>query len=706
MDRRRSSGRDRGRDRSANFTRARDRFERKRKTNSYEYNGNNNYTLTGGASGGRGYDVSGGNRSDSRMDYDDDDMRGGGRQRRSRSPVRWERGKKQQKKTQTDVPPDRELFVGNIPSDIDDKFLLNFLNGAMRQAKLCARHETPCLSAQINSGSFAFVEMVNAEYANKCLNINGVLFLNARIKVGRPKKYTGPFMVQSSWQELTGSELTIDAVLDGESEKVNRELFIGNTTPEMTDKMLKDFLGTVMGQVGLSIMDGNPITLCEMFGKYAFIELRTPRETTNALNLNNIEFMNSKLQITRPAKYQGDFEDHLNWEQVLARYGVKPEEFKLGEVLNPTALLTSAAASAEPIDGEDIKVVKAELAQVKQALEITRHQLDECNKKSEARKEQLISLNKKWSEGKSELTDHKNELDQVRDQLRNNSQSVTRITVDMDSRMEAEVLKKKHEETQGMLRGVTESLLKATEKLQNERKARKSLEQKFVDANFSLNLSADGNAPAASVAAPSGGGIDFAGLRSEVSTDAAIKTENADAAASGMEIDTAMEDDEPKMESLKEFLAKTPKTNIDWGANALVTPGATTTPGGVSSAPRSRDRAGVRLCRLLIRTNSLNDDNAKEVQGMAGKYNLGGFIKTGKPGVIVVEGLEFNCDIFMDNLERQKQTYVNVGKVSERSGRSFPMQLTLLSGDSAASDFAKACETVGLKEKLDEALSN
>lgn len=716
MDRGRRSGggrRDsRGRDRNSSFNRARERFERKRKTDTYDYNGHGSYTVPGT---GRGYDVNNGseNNSDSRMDYDDD-ARAGGRQRRSRSPPRWERGKKQQKKTQTDVPPDRELFVGNIPSDIDDKFLLHFLNGAMRQAKLCLRHETPCLSAQINSGNFAFVEMLNPEFANKCLNINGVLFLNARIKVGRPKKYAGPFVVQKTWQELTGTELTIDAVLDGESEKVNRELFVGNTTPEMTDQMLKDFLGSAMGQVGLTIMDGNPITLCEMFGKYAFIELRTPRETTNALNLNNIEFMNSKLQITRPAKYQGVFEEHMNWEQVLARYGIKPEEFQLGQVLNPTALLTSSAANAEPIDGEDIKIVKAELAQVKQALEITRHQLDECNKKSEARKEQLISLNKKWAEGKTELTEHKNELDQVRDELKNKSQNVTRVTVDMDSRLEAAVLKKKHEETQGMLRGVTESLLKATEKLQNERKARKSLELKFQEANFNLNLGAAGNVPAPiaagdSTAPAAGGGIDFAGLRSEMN----VKSETEDAAmgdnAGGMEIDTAMDEDdtEPKMESLKDFLANTPKTNIDWGANAATTPASIgTTAGATSSVPRSRDRAGVRLCRLLIRTEKLNVDSAKEVQGMAGKYNLGGFIQTGKPGMIIVEGLEFNCDIFMDNLERQKQAYVNAGKVSERSGRCFPMELTLLNGDNASGDFAKACESVGLKDKLEAAMSS
>ncbi len=691
MDRGRRSGGRRERSRNPSYNRAHDRFERKRKTDNYEFNGDRNHTIPGG---GRGYGV---NSSDSRMDYDDD--RGGGRQRRSTSP-RWERGKKQQKKTQTDVPPDRELFVGNIPSDIDDKFLLHFLNGAMRQAKLCARHETPCLSAQINSGNFAFVEMMNPEFANRCLNINGVLFLNARIKVGRPKKYEGAFVVQKTWQELTGQELTIDAVLDGESEKVNRELFVGNTTPEMTDQMLKDFLGSAMNQVGLTIMDGNPITLCEMFGKYAFIELRTPRETTNALNLNNIEFMNSKLQITRPAKYQGTFEEHMNWEQVLARYGVKPEEFQLGQVLNSTALLTSSAANAELIDGEDIKVVKAELAQVKQALQITRHQLDECNKKSEARKEQLISLNKKWAEGKTELSEHKSELDLVRDELKYKSQNVTNVSVDMDARMEAAMLKKKHEETQGMLRGVTESLLKATEKLQNERKARKSLEMKFQEANFNLNLNASGgaSAPAAAgdSAAAAAGGIDFAGLRSE------MKTENVEMAdgSGGMEIDTAMDEDELKIESLQDFLAKTPKTNIDWGAKA-------STPSSLASpTPRSRDRAGVRLCRLLIKTDKLNIDTAKEVQGMAGKYNLGGFIQTGKPGFVVVEGLEFNCDIFMDNLERQKQPYVNAGKVSERSGRSFPMELTVLNGDNAISDFAKTCESVGLKEKLEAAMSS
>lgn len=653
--------------RESSFSRARSQFERKRKSYPEE----------------RGRDEGRDNRDDR------------GSHRRSRSPPRWERGKKQKQKTLTDVPPERELFVGNIPSNIDERFLLNFLNGAMRHANLCPRNESPCLSCQVNSGNFAFVELCSAELANKCLNLNGILFLNARIKVGRPKKYAGPFVVTKTWQELMGESLTIDAVLDSEKEKVNRELFVGNTTPEMTDQMLMDFLGAAMEQVGLNVMAGNPITLCELFGKYAFIELRTPREATNALNLNNIPFMGSNLQITRPSKWQGKFEQHSNWEHILARFNMKPEEFQLGQILNPAVI--SATPSAEPVDGDDITVIKAELSQVKRALEITRTQLDEANKKSEARKEQLVSLNKKWAEGKIELNEKKQELAKYRDEY-----GKKRIAdMDVDARVEANELRRKHEETQGMLRGVTESLVKATEKLQTERKARKSLEMQLSKTSgFVLQLEPDEEAIKAENSEPKLPGIDFASLRAELDSNGTggvpvLETPRASVTET---LDEEMEEDEPKLESLKEFLSKTPKTNIDWTAGA--TRGSAT-----GATPINRDRGGVRLCRLLIRCPDMTNQDAIDVQGMAGKYNLGGYIKVGRPGFVVVEGLEFNCDIFMDNLERQKKKFLNAGKMSERSGRAFPMELSRLDGPNASADFAKAVESVGLKDKLDEAMN-
>lgn len=658
--------------RRSSFYRARDRFEGRKRKNIRDDDRRD-------SSGGGQYDEDRGDRS-------------GGR-RRSRSPDRWSRGKKQQKKTQTDVPPERELFVGNIPSNIDERFLLNFLNGSMRHANLCPRHETPCLSCQINTGNFAFVELLNAEYANKCLNLNGILFLNARIKVGRPKKYVGPFVVAKSWQEMVGESLTVDAVLDSETEKVNRELFVGNTTPEMTDQMLKDFLGSAMEQVGLNIMDGNPITVCELFGKYAFIELRTPREAANALNLNNIPFMGSNLQITRPSKYQGRFEKHSNWEHVLARFNMKPEEFQLGQILNPSVI---AATPTDPdIDSDNINVVKAELAQVKRALEITRRQLDESNKKSEARKEQLVSLNKKWAEGKTELNERKTELHQVRKELEFKQE----VTMDMDKVVETQELRKRHEETQGMLRGVTESLVKATEKLQQERKARKSLERYVHDQsasgglNLNLNLENAGAAPGDMNAS-----IDFSALRAEMDEGQAPAPAAAAAAANDGTGDVAMETDEaePKLDSLKQFLSNTSQTKIDWGPK-------TSRPTDSEGKPRPRDRGGVRLCRLLVHTPEMDVSDANDIKTMAGKYNLGGYVKSGTPGLLVIEGLEFNCDIFMDNLERQKKKYTKRGKVSERSGRAFPMEMTLLEGGDADENFAKACASVGLAEKLQAA---
>lgn len=660
--------------RRSSFYRARDRFEGRKRKN---FRDEDRRDSMGG--GGGQYDEDRGDRS-------------GGR-RRSRSPDRWSRGKKQQKKTQTDVPPERELFVGNIPSSMDERFLLNFLNGAMRHANLCPRHETPCLSCQINAGNFAFVELLNAEYANKCLNLNGILYLNSRLKVGRPKKYAGPFVVAKNWQELVGESLTVDAVLDSEAEKVNRELFVGNTTPEMTDQMLKDFLGSAMEQVGLNIMEGNPITVCELFGKYAFIELRTPREAANALNLNNIPFMGSNLQITRPSKYQGKFEKHNNWEHVLARFNMKPEEFQLGQILNPSIIV---ATPADPeIDSDNINVVKAELAQVKRALEITRRQLDESNKKSEARKEQLVSLNKKWAEGKSELSDRKTELHHVKKELEFKQE----VTMDMDKVMETQELRKRHQETQGMLRGVTESLVKATEKLQQERKVRKSLERFVHDQSAStgldFNLGGAGAAPEDMNAS-----IDFSALRAEMD-EQAPDTSPVPASANDGTDDVAMETDEgePKLDSLKEFLTNAPQTKIDWGPK-------TTRSTDAEGKPRARDRGGVRLCRLLVHTPEMNVNDANEIKAMAGKYNLGGYVKCGTPGLLVIEGLEFNCDIFMDNMERQKKKYTKRGKVSERSGRAFPMEMTLLEGGDADANFSKACASVGLADKLQAAMSS
>lgn len=102
-------------------------------------------------------------------------------------------------------------------------------------------------------------------------------------------------------------------------EKLQRELFVGNTTPEMTESMLRDFLGRAMEQVGLTTMPGNPILSCRVSGKFAFVELRTKEEAANALNLNNIPYLGATLRVGRPSKYTGPETPHGNWEDILAK---------------------------------------------------------------------------------------------------------------------------------------------------------------------------------------------------------------------------------------------------------------------------------------------------------------------------------------------------------------------------------------------------
>lgn len=229
----------------------------------------------------------------------------------------------------------RELFVGNTPAGTSELLLQHFVNAAMRRAGLCEPHESPVLNSRVNS-KFAFVEMQTVEAANKCLNLNGIPFLTAYLKISRPSKYVGPITPAVTWQQLTGQDTS--ALPDPEMEKLQRELFIGNTTPEMTSHMLTEFLGNAMQQVGLTTAPGNPITACRVSGKFAFVELRSAQEAANALNLNNIPCMGTALRVGRPSKYNGAPEQHLNWEDILAKY-------LSGELLQAPAAAVAAPTS-------------------------------------------------------------------------------------------------------------------------------------------------------------------------------------------------------------------------------------------------------------------------------------------------------------------------------------------------------------------------
>jgi RNA recognition motif-containing protein len=255
----------------------------------------------------------------------------------------------------------RELFVGNVPPGTSEALLMQFLNGAMRRVGLCGPTEPAIVSCRTNA-KFAFIECANFDMTGRALNLNGIPFLGACLRVSRPSKYAGPHTPSQTWQQLTGQPLppgmtavpeNINPASGGmivpssnnPEEKLQRELFVGNTTPEMTEVMLRDFLGRALEQVGLTIMPGNPIVACRVSGKFAFVELRTKEEAANALNLNNIPYLGAQLRVGRPSKYTGPLTPHGNWEDILAKFMSGELQLKQHSANNAA----SAIASSSPI---------------------------------------------------------------------------------------------------------------------------------------------------------------------------------------------------------------------------------------------------------------------------------------------------------------------------------------------------------------------
>lgn len=105
----------------------------------------------------------------------------------------------QQQQQQQLTPQDkinRELFVGNVPPGTSEALLMQFLNGAMRRVGLCGPADTPIVNCRTNS-KFAFIEITSQEMAAATLNLNGIPFLGASLRVSRPSKVREQYIYKS-----------------------------------------------------------------------------------------------------------------------------------------------------------------------------------------------------------------------------------------------------------------------------------------------------------------------------------------------------------------------------------------------------------------------------------------------------------------------------------------------------------------------------
>ncbi|CAB9506490.1 RWD domain containing [Seminavis robusta] len=75
----------------------------------------------------------------------------------------------------------------------------------------------------------------------------------------------------------------------------------------------------------------------------------------------------------------------------------------------------------------------------------------------------------------------------------------------------------------------------------------------------------------------------------------------------------------------------------------------------------------LQMARLLLSTHHLVDgEKINFVKMTASHYNLGGYIKVGYPGFILVEGLEDNCTFFVESLVQQRMKLRNKSKQGGR----------------------------------------
>ena len=247
-----------------------------------------------------------------------------------------------------------ELFVGNIPAGCESATLMEFLNAAMIAVNLNIDAGNPVTDVRI-SAKFAFIVLRTPEETTNALNLTGIPYNESVLKVERPAGYPGVKTGVMTWAQLASGErppdpsavqehaptgVGADLVTSGTAlallsatngadflgnsavdpaTKPARELFVGNINESANGEAIKEFLGSVMSEVGLSDanLGGNPIMNIRVSPKFAFIELRSVEETSNALNMDGIPYNDLELRIKRPEKYPGNPTPSVSWREFL-----------------------------------------------------------------------------------------------------------------------------------------------------------------------------------------------------------------------------------------------------------------------------------------------------------------------------------------------------------------------------------------------------
>mmetsp|Transcript_23531 Transcript_23531/g.20882 ORF Transcript_23531/g.20882 Transcript_23531/m.20882 type:complete len:365 (-) Transcript_23531:363-1457(-) len=122
--------------------------------------------------------------------------------------------------TANNAKVDRKLYVGNLPSNMKPKELVDYVNHALKKVITSKSSGDPVISAWISSDShYGFLEFRNSDEADLGFALNNISIHGQQLKVGRPNTYNGAF---SSMNLLKSTTLMIgDSMLNPEKHAVN-----------------------------------------------------------------------------------------------------------------------------------------------------------------------------------------------------------------------------------------------------------------------------------------------------------------------------------------------------------------------------------------------------------------------------------------------------------------------------------------------------
>jgi hypothetical protein len=129
----------------------------------------------------------------------------------------------------------------------------------------------------------------------------------------------------------------------------------------------------------------------------------------------------------------------------------------------------------------------------------------------------------------------------------------------------------------------------------------------------------------------------------------------------------------------------------------------------------------LEICRLLVYSHHITEpEKVQLLKKEFSKSGVGGFIRIGRPGFVLAEGLEENCDNFLAAIVQQRKKnrekggkvdssyFTQAGKVLTsvsdfETDRSFSKKMVQLEGPDSLDELKQMCEQVGLTESLEEA---